>query len=166
MTTPLESTLPYLALAVALGLTLGLAPGVLLSAFTLVYPKQHPRRRELMAEFEVLSRRQRPLWVLGQAETALRDGLPTRWRAGTPSERRWRETRLSLFGSLVLSLAGVALQVPYFLHPETISKPKLIAGVALSIVSFASWSVALTVHWRRRHRSRRLEQFISLYADR
>jgi transcriptional regulator with XRE-family HTH domain len=56
----------------------GLFPGVALRLLVLLYPKNHPRRRELVAELYELNRMQRFEWVFQQLETALFEGLPSR----------------------------------------------------------------------------------------
>jgi transcriptional regulator with XRE-family HTH domain len=67
----------------------GLFPGVALRLIVLLYPKDDPRRRELVAELYVLSRMQRVEWVFQQLETALFEGLST--RLAQRRERRSRE---------------------------------------------------------------------------
>jgi transcriptional regulator with XRE-family HTH domain len=67
----------------------GLFPGVALRLIVLLYPKDDPRRRELVAELYVLSRMQRVEWVFQQLETALFEGLSS--RLAQRRERRSRE---------------------------------------------------------------------------
>ena len=56
----------------------GLFPGVALRLIVLLYPKDHLRRRELVAELYELNRLQRFDWVFQQLETALFEGLSSR----------------------------------------------------------------------------------------
>jgi hypothetical protein len=65
-------------------LVFGFAPGAVLRLIVLMYPPDHPRRRELIAELYVVPRIERPFWVAEQVETALFEGLGghlTAWRA-------------------------------------------------------------------------------------
>jgi transcriptional regulator with XRE-family HTH domain len=66
----------------------GLFPGVALRLIVLLYPKEDPRRRELVAELYVLNRMQRVEWVFQQLETALFEGLSSRL-----AQRRDRRSR-------------------------------------------------------------------------
>lgn len=64
-------------------LVYGFAPGALLRLIVLLYPQDHPRRRELIGELYVCPRIMRPFWVAEQLETALFEGLHGRlaaWR--------------------------------------------------------------------------------------
>jgi len=65
-------------------LVYGFAPGALLRLIVLLYPRGHPRRRELIGELYAYPRIWRPFWVAQQLETALFEGLHGRiaaWRA-------------------------------------------------------------------------------------
>jgi hypothetical protein len=65
-------------------LVYGFAPGALLRLIVLLYPRDHPRRRELIGELYAYPRIKRPFWVAEQLETALFEGLGGRlmtWRA-------------------------------------------------------------------------------------
>ena len=59
----------------------GLAPGVVLRLVVRAYPRGHSRREELVAELYAIDMAMRPFWVAQQFETALFEGLPTRWQA-------------------------------------------------------------------------------------
>jgi hypothetical protein len=66
----------------------GFAPGALLRLIVLFYPRDHPRRRELIGELYAYPRIMRPFWVAEQLETALFEGLHGRlaaWRARRPA---------------------------------------------------------------------------------
>lgn len=53
----------------------GFAPGFCLRLIVVAYPREDPRRRELIAELYTVPRIQRPLWVAQQLEVALFEGL-------------------------------------------------------------------------------------------
>jgi hypothetical protein len=53
----------------------GFAPGAVLRLIVLLYPRDHPRRRELIGELHAHPRIERPFWVAEQLETALFGGL-------------------------------------------------------------------------------------------
>ena len=56
----------------------GFAPGFCLRLIVLAYPRNDPRRAELIAELYAVPRIQRPLWVAEQLEVALFEGLAHR----------------------------------------------------------------------------------------
>jgi hypothetical protein len=62
-------------------LVFGVAPGLVLRLIVLLYPKSHPRRKELVAELYVVPRWERPLFVAEQLEVGLTEGVPARFRA-------------------------------------------------------------------------------------
>ncbi len=84
------------ALTVGLLLLL-LVPGPLLRCLTKAYPRDDPRRAELVAELRAIPHMERPAWVLEQVETVLLDGLPSRVR----HLRQRRSTRTSLRAQLL-----------------------------------------------------------------
>ena len=59
-------------------LAYGFVPGFPLRAIVRLYPKDHPRRRELVAELYAVEYWKRPLFVLQQLETAISEGIPAR----------------------------------------------------------------------------------------
>jgi hypothetical protein len=59
-------------------LVYGFAPGALLRLIVLLYPRDHPSRRELIGELYASPRIKRPFWVAEQLETALSEGLCAR----------------------------------------------------------------------------------------
>jgi len=59
-------------------LVYGFAPGALLRLIVLLYPCDHPSRRELIGELYAYPRAKRPFWVAEQLETALFEGLYSR----------------------------------------------------------------------------------------
>ncbi|MBE1496447.1 hypothetical protein H4696_003547 [Amycolatopsis lexingtonensis] len=58
----------------------GFFPKFVVNLIVLVYPPDHPRRRELPAELEAVPLRERLTWVFGQCATVLFDGVPARVR--------------------------------------------------------------------------------------
>lgn len=83
--------------ALIFGLTFGLAPGLLLRAVVLLYPKESPRRTELLAElYDEKGKRaylDRVVWVFEQLELALCEGLPQRAAIVRRARRRRRADR-------------------------------------------------------------------------
>lgn len=71
------SPLPYFLLVL---LVFGFAPGFVLRLLVQLYPRDNPRRRELIAELYSVPRIQRPLWVAEQLEVVLFEGVPARLR--------------------------------------------------------------------------------------
>jgi hypothetical protein len=67
------------ALGVAL-LVFGFGPGAVLRLIVLAFPRNDPRRRELLAEVYNVPRLERPFWVAQQLEVALFEGLAGRIR--------------------------------------------------------------------------------------
>jgi hypothetical protein len=59
-------------------LVFGLAPGALLRLIVLAFPRDDPRRRELLGELYAVPRIERPFWVIEQLEVGLFEGLPGR----------------------------------------------------------------------------------------
>lgn len=62
-------------------LAFGLLPGVALRIAVTIYPREHPRRRELVAELHAVPRWERPFWVAEQLVTVAWEGIPERVRA-------------------------------------------------------------------------------------
>lgn len=62
-------------------LVFGFAPGFVLRLLVMIYPRDDPRRRELVAELYAQKRVERTLWVAEQLETVLFEGLPHRLTA-------------------------------------------------------------------------------------
>ena len=71
----------------------GTAPGLVLRFLVLAYPKDHPRRAELIAQLYTVPRAERPLWVAEQVEVVLCEAMPFRWRA---RRKEWRSRSLQL----------------------------------------------------------------------
>jgi hypothetical protein len=83
--------------AVVFGLTFGLAPGLLLRVIVLMYPKDDPRRTELLAELYSEEGKRayldRVVWVFEQLELALCEGLRLRAAHSRTARRRRRADR-------------------------------------------------------------------------
>ncbi len=71
----------------------GFAPGFCLRLMVLAYPRDDPRRRELIAELYAVPHIKRPLWVAQQLEVALFEGLGHRVSATIRRLRDRRRTR-------------------------------------------------------------------------
>ena len=56
----------------------GFAPGFCLRLIIRLYPADHPRRRELLAELYAMKRSERPIFVMEQLETAIFEGIGAR----------------------------------------------------------------------------------------
>jgi hypothetical protein len=74
----------------------GFAPGFCLRLIVWTYPRDDPRRCELVAELYAVPRIQRPLWVAQQLEVALFEGLTPRVSAAIRRRRDRRRTRHGL----------------------------------------------------------------------
>jgi len=70
----------------------GAAPALILRTATLIYPQDHPRRRELVAELYAVKRHERVLWVSEVLIAVLSEGVPLRLRS-VRSLLRWRGGR-------------------------------------------------------------------------
>jgi len=57
----------------------GFAPGAVLRLIILLFPKEDPRRRELLGELYAVPRIERPFWVIEQLEVGLFEGLRHRY---------------------------------------------------------------------------------------
>jgi DNA helicase HerA-like ATPase len=57
----------------------GFAPGTVLRLIVLLFPRDHPRRRELLGELYAVPRIERPFWVVEKLEVALFEGLRSRF---------------------------------------------------------------------------------------
>jgi hypothetical protein len=69
-------------------LVFGFAPRALLRLIVLAFPRDHPRRRELLADLHVVPRIERPFFVLEALELAIFEGV---WER----VRRIRQDRIS-----------------------------------------------------------------------
>jgi hypothetical protein len=61
-------------------LVFGVVPGLVLRMLVLIYPKDDPRRRDLLADLYDAPFLERPLFVGAQFETVLFEGVPHRLR--------------------------------------------------------------------------------------
>lgn len=74
-------------------LVFGFFPVFAVNLLARVYPKEHPRRAELVAELHDVPRRERLIWVAEQLATVLFDGVPERVRARRRDASAERERR-------------------------------------------------------------------------
>jgi Uncharacterized protein conserved in bacteria (DUF2314) len=86
----LDAIVSWRTFLVAL-LVFGFAPGALLRLIVLAFPRDDPRRRELLAELHAVPRLERPFWVVEQLEVALFEGIRERlvWAATGRIIDRW-----------------------------------------------------------------------------
>jgi hypothetical protein len=95
----------------------GFAPGFCLRLIVLAYPRNDPRRDELVAELYAVPRIERPLWVAEQLEVALFEGLRHRVRArrvarkGVVADRRGRGIWIWTIGFTLLVI-GYLFGIP------------------------------------------------------
>jgi hypothetical protein len=82
-------------------LVFGFAPGALLRLIVLAFPRDDPRRQELLAELPTVARTERPFWVFEQLERALFEGIGERVArlATRRITRRWHPESLIPGGS-------------------------------------------------------------------
>jgi len=76
-------------------LVMGLLPGLVLRLLVRLYPKDHPRRTELLAELYALPWWERPFFVAQVIEVATCEGLPLR-AVRTLAAARRRGSRLAV----------------------------------------------------------------------
>ena len=78
----------------ALGMVVfGVMPGVLNRLFASMYPKDDPRRAEMIAELYAVPRWEQPIWVAQQGERAFFEGIKLRWDGGADLRRMRKLTR-------------------------------------------------------------------------
>ncbi len=85
----LELVLSWHTALIAL-IAFGFAPGFVLRLIVLAFPRDDPRRHELLAEIHAVPRVERPFWVLEQFEVALVEGLGGRIRWAATGRIIWR----------------------------------------------------------------------------
>jgi DNA-binding transcriptional MerR regulator len=102
----------------------GLFPGFVLRAIVRVYPRDHERRRELIAELYGVEFQNRPLWVVQQIETAVCEGIPARWRqrrATLASDARSARGEQGFGAPQACSIVGITnRQLDYWAHTDLI----------------------------------------------
>lgn len=86
----LDAILSWQSFLVAL-VVFGFAPRAALRVIVLAFPRDDPRRHELLAEVHAVPRLERPVWVFEQLEVALFEGLGDRivWAATGRVIHRW-----------------------------------------------------------------------------
>jgi Uncharacterized protein conserved in bacteria (DUF2314) len=94
LTELLNAILSWQTFAVAL-VVFGFAPGALLRLIVLAFPREDPRRRELLAELHAVHRLERPFWVIEQLEVALFEGVWERLIWAATGRVIWRYRLLS-----------------------------------------------------------------------
>lgn len=149
------------ALAVALLLLL-VAPGPLVRCLVRIYPRDDPRRSELLAELPAVPFSERPFWVLEQVETVLVDGLPSRVRRlrQRRSQRRSLRARLLASSDAPVMTAGVTSLAVFVLF-ELLMAMTWGTGLAIVFVPFVLVLPALPLYLLvllAMHRRRRLRR--------
>ena len=72
-----DAVTSWRSVLVAVG-AFGFAPGFVLRLAVKIYPRDDPRRQEVIADLYVMRRIERPFYVAEQLETVLVEGLPER----------------------------------------------------------------------------------------
>ncbi len=105
-------------------LVFGFLPGPILRLIVRIYPKEHPRRRELVAELYALDYHKRLLFVAQNLELALFEGLPMRWRsrhAGTTLDAPRSLTEAEFLGPQVCEVVGITYrQLDYWARTDLV----------------------------------------------
>lgn len=161
-----ESATNVRTLLVAIGI-FGLAPGIVLRLIVRSYPKGHPRREELVAELYAIPMGVRPFWVAQQLETAVFEGLPTRWRAWRAQRRVAPAVKRLLFRHLVPLASHIFARNLFGYHEQVLAE---VEGDMLKLVGSASpmassaKEILIDIHVFRsmRGRSRQQRQFVSI----
>ena len=129
-------------------LVCGLTPGFALRILVRAYPRDHPRRMELIAELYAQRYLERPLFVAQQLETAISEGLPARWRSLRRAKpkvslgERFADWRLRAFPSADEVAAAHLRKEEVLLHIDGTNRYSLVMKNRL-VVLFAA--VAATV---------------------
>jgi hypothetical protein len=144
-------------------LMFGFVPGFVLRLLVMIYPRDAPRRDELVAQLYTLGRLERPLFVAEQLETVLFEGVPHRLRSWIRALRRWRYT--PLLGMFVFCLAySTPLAIAYMIevHPRVHPLAEPMAQpppdwwiIVISVVVSAITAVGMYLEANPRTRSRR-----------
>lgn len=92
----ISQVISWPTLAIAL-LVYGFAPGAVLRLIVLLYPRDDPRRRELLGDLYAVPRIERPFWVIEQLEVALFEGLRRRFARRTPDALARVHERVDVF---------------------------------------------------------------------
>lgn len=106
----------------ACGLLTVLLGGLLASSTTVVvarvlalmYPRQHPRRAELLAEINEVPCRERVGWLIGEAVACLRDGISSRVNSRRKGRLVNRLRKRHLVSRLLLRLSSLWMTVEFW----------------------------------------------------
>lgn len=88
----IEAVVSWPTLLLAIGV-FSLVPGVVLHLAVMIYPRDHPRRRELIADLAIVPRLERPFWVTEQLVTVIFEGVPLRVKVARQAISIGRSTR-------------------------------------------------------------------------
>lgn len=127
----------------ALVLSYAVFPYAVLWLAVRLWPKGHPRRAELLAEYAVVDWWMRPLWVGDNATRCLLDGLAARAQRVRPARRaehgrRRGGPRLEWMGLIVSSVAAVAALIGQWTSSGVAAT--WFVGASLFAIVVASWS--------------------------
>jgi len=115
-------------------LMFGVAPRLVLRLVLLAYPKNDPRRAELMAELRAIPRVERPVWVAEQIELALAEGLPRRFRAlGKLKKNRQRKEARVRRGTIRKGLTTLSVSGAVYLITSLYVGDEIMWSVMLSV---------------------------------
>ncbi len=129
----------------------GFAPGFFLRLIVRAYPRNDPRRAELIAELYAVPRIQRPLWVAEQLEVAVFEGLGHRVSTGI------RRLGLGFWGVLLALLIG-ATPLTFVLATQGMDRTGtwvavLGAGLAIAgaLLTLVTWRLQQPLRLRSQH---------------
>jgi len=88
-------------------LVFGLAPGALLRLIVLAFPRDDPRRRELLGDLYAVPRIERPFWVFEQLELAIFEGLRNRFARSRAHGRGGAIENIGYRGPTACAAAGI-----------------------------------------------------------
>lgn len=137
----LEAVVSWPSLLIAI-VVFGFAPGFCLRFIVLAYPRDDPRRTELIAELYAVPRTERPFWVAEQLEVAVSEGFGHRLSAAM---HRLTRRSLSQYENRRLLGQGIS-QLPdrdrvvltlYHFENLTFAEIGLVLGVSKSLAQKA-----------------------------
>jgi hypothetical protein len=134
---------------VAVVLSYAVFPYAVLWLAVRLWPKGHPRRAELLAEYDAVDIWMRPLWVGDVAIRCLLDGLAERVRSGGATRGRRIPTGLIVVGTTALPPAT------YFATGDSELSLLLIAAIT-SVLTVVAFSMLVSLRRSVRHVRRSL----------
>jgi hypothetical protein len=135
-------------------LVFGLAPGLCLRVIVLAYPRDDPRREELIAELYGVPRITRPLWVAEQLEVALFEGLAHRVSAAIRRRtvRRRAPANTNRLGpgwiTVIMSCNVMAASFTFLLTREGFVGETFSMRLAVILLTAFASAILLLTLWR------------------